>query len=78
MSRKNTSSVDTTKGDRMALKSNQNVNPTLVSFDKDTVEDNQVINARKGANVELKKAKAKLKAKIAKASKKKNKPKKKK
>ncbi|WP_162984536.1 hypothetical protein [Poseidonibacter antarcticus] len=74
MSRKNTSSVDTTKGDKIAMKSNQNKNPVLVGFNhKETSE--QVINARKGANVDLAKAKAKKKAKMAKASKKKNKKK---
>lgn len=76
MSRKNTSSVDTTKGDKIARKSNENKNDIPVSFDQKIIDD-QVINARKGANVDLAKAKAKKKAKMAKASKKKNKPKKK-
>ncbi|QKJ23193.1 hypothetical protein [Poseidonibacter lekithochrous] len=76
MSRKNTSSVDTTKGDKIARKSNENKNEIPVSFNQKEVSE-QVINARKGSNVDLNKAKAKKKAKMAKASKKKNKPKKK-
>ena len=76
MSRKNTSSVDTTKGDRIARKSNENKNTVLVDFNQKEIDD-QVINARKAINLELAKAKAKKKAKMAKASKKKNKPKKK-
>lgn len=76
MSRKNTSSVDTTKGEKIAKKSNENKNAIPVAFNQKEVAE-QVINARKGANVDLNKAKAKKKAKMAKASKKKNKPKKK-
>lgn len=76
MSRKNTSSVDTTKGEKIARKSNENKNEIPVAFNQKEVVE-QVINARKGANVDLNKAKAKKKAKMAKASKKKNKPKKK-
>lgn len=72
MSRKNTSSVDTTKGDRIARRSNENKNIELKGFTHKETSD-QVINARKGANVDLKKAAAKKKAKMAKASKKKNK-----
>ena len=74
MSRKNTSSVDTTKGDRIARRSNENKNVDLVGFNHKEISD-QVINARKGVNVDLAKAKAKKKAKMAKASKKKNKKK---
>ncbi len=74
MSRKNTSSVDTTKGDKIARRSNENKNIDLVDFNhKETSE--QIVNARKGVNVDLAKAKAKKKAKMAKASKKKNKKK---
>ena len=74
MSRKNTSSVDTTKGDRIARRSNENKNVDLVDFNHKEISA-QVINARKGVNVDLAKAKAKIKAKMAKASKKKNKKK---
>lgn len=69
----NTSSVKTTKGDKLALHGNQNKNATRVAFSQDKNKAEQVINARKGANLELAKKKAKKKAKMAKASKKKNK-----
>ena len=71
MSRKNTSSVDTTKGEKIAKKSNENKNAIPVAFNQKEVAD-QVINARKGANLELAKKKAKKKAKLAKASKRRN------
>ncbi len=74
MSRKNTSSVDTTKGDKIAKKMKGNPTPNPVSFDQ-KASDEQVINARKGVNVDLAKAKAKKRAKLAKAAKKKNKKK---
>jgi hypothetical protein len=51
--------------DLVAAKSNA----TPKAFTKDTTVKEQVVNARKGANVDKKKAKAK--AKMAKASKKK-------
>jgi len=76
MATKNTSSVDTTKGEKIAKTGNQNKNAVRVAFNQNNPKE-QVVNARKGANVDLKKAKAKKKAKMAKASKKKNKPKKK-
>jgi hypothetical protein len=72
MSRKNTSSVDTTDGDKIARKSREITNAIPVSFDHKKA-DEQIINARKGVNVNLAKAKAKKKAKMAKASKKRNK-----
>ena len=72
MSRKNTSSVDTTEGDKIARKSKELKNAVPVSFNH-KMADEQVINARKGVNVALAKAKAKIKAKMKKASKKKNK-----
>lgn len=72
MSRKNTSSVDTTEGDKIAKRSREIKNAIPVSFDHKTA-DEQVVNARKGANLALAKSKAKKKAKMAKASKKKNK-----
>lgn len=73
MGRVNTSSIDTTKGDKIAAQINQNKNPERVSFSQDKNKSEQVINARKGANLDLAKAKAKKKAKMAKASKRKNK-----
>lgn len=73
MSRANTSSVDTTKGEKIARKSNQNKNSVRVGFSQNRYENEQVINARKGKNLDLAKSKAKKKAKMAKASKKKNK-----
>ena len=72
MSRKNTSSVDTTDGDKMARRSKEKKTVGFVSFDQNN-SDEQVINARKGVNVDLAKAKAKIKAKMKKASKKRNK-----
>lgn len=71
--KKNISSVKTTKSEKMASKSNQNKNAVKVGFSQERYENEQVINARKGSNLELAKAKAKKKAKMAKASKKKNK-----
>lgn len=67
----NKNSVKSEKMDMLAARSNENKNSTLKAFSKDTTVKEQVINARKGANLEKAKAKAKKKAKIAKASKKK-------
>jgi hypothetical protein len=39
MSKKNTSSVDTTKGEKIAKKSNQNKNPILVDFNQKEVKE---------------------------------------
>lgn len=69
----NNSSIKTRKGDKIAAKGNQNKNPTLIGFSQDKNNTEQVVNARKGANADLIRAKAKKKAKMAKASKKKNK-----
>jgi hypothetical protein len=74
MAKANTSSVDTTKGDKIAKRMKGNPNPNPISFDQKAT-DEQIINARKGVNVELAKAKAKRRAKLAKAAKKKNKKK---
>ena len=68
----NCSKVNTKKMDKLAAKGNQNKNAVKVAFSQKGQED-QVINARKGANLELAKKKAKKKAKMAKASKRKNK-----
>ncbi len=71
----NNSSIKTKKGDKIAATGNQNKNALRVGFSQDKNETEQVINARKGVNVNLKKAKAKKKAKMIKAAKKKNKKK---
>lgn len=74
MSRENTSSVDMANGKKMAYYANQEKS-ALKSEGKrggHAVVD-QVINARKGVNLALAKAKAKKKAKMVKASRKKNK-----
>ena len=68
----NCSKVNTKKMDKLAAKGNQNKNAVKVAFSQKGQED-QVVNARKGANLELAKKKAKKKAKMAKASKRKNK-----
>jgi hypothetical protein len=74
MSRENTSSVDMANGKKMAYLANQEKATLKKGFYKGGKEqDEQVINARKAANLALAKAKAKKKAKMAKASRKKNK-----
>ena len=69
----NCSKVNTKKGDKIAATGNQNKNAVKVAFLQKNNQQEQVVNARKGANLELAKAKAKKKAKMIKASKKKNK-----
>lgn len=59
--------------DKIAAKGNQNKNSVKVAFDQEKNNQDQVVNARKAANLELAKKKAKKKAKMAKASKRKNK-----
>jgi hypothetical protein len=74
MGRANNSSVDTTKGDRLAKKMNEKRNILKAGFAPDANDKKeQVINARKAANVQAEKEKRKKNAKLAKASKKKNK-----
>jgi hypothetical protein len=74
MGRENTSSVDTTNGDKLAALGSQHKAAMKASFEPNDVEKKeQIINARKAANVAAKKAKAKKRAKMAKASRKKNK-----
>jgi hypothetical protein len=76
MGRANNSSVDTTKGDRLAKKMNEKRNVLKAGFAPDGSEKKeQVINARKAANVQAEKEKRKKNAKLAKAAKKKNKKK---
>ncbi len=74
MGRANNSSVDTTKGDRLAKKMNEKRNVLKASFAPDAADKKeQVINARKAANLDAQKEKRKKNAKLAKAAKKKNK-----
>jgi len=76
MGRANNSSVDTTKGDRLAKKMNEKRNILKAGFAPDGADKKeQVINARKAANVDAQKEKRKKNAKLAKAAKKKNKKK---
>ena len=76
MGRANNSSVDTTKGDRLAKKMNEKRNVLKASFAPDAADKKeQVINARKAANLDAQKEKRKKNAKLAKAAKKKNKKK---
>jgi hypothetical protein len=69
----NTNSVKSVKSEKIAATANQNKNPVKVGFSQDRYENEQVVNARKAANLALAREKAKKKAKMAKASKKKNK-----
>ena len=69
----NCSKVNTKKGDKIAATGNQNKNAVKVAFVQKNDQEKQVINARKGVNLELAKAKAKKKAKMKKASQKRNK-----
>ena len=69
----NTSSVKTTKSEKIAATGNQNKNSVRVAFSQERNQTEQVINARKAANLQLAKKKAKKKAKMAKASRKTNK-----
>jgi hypothetical protein len=74
MGRANTSSVDTGNGDKIAALGNQYKAAQKAGFKpKETIEEEQIVNARKAANLKAKKEKAKKRAKLAKASKKKNK-----
>jgi len=74
MGRENTSSVDTTKGDKIAAFGTRQKVAIKASFEpNDTEKKEQVINAKKEVNVHAKKIKAKKRAKLAKASKNKNK-----
>ena len=76
MGRANNSSVDTTKGDKLAKKMNEKRNALKAGFAPDGAEKKeQIINARKAVNVDAQKEKRKKNAKLAKAAKKKNKKK---
>ncbi len=74
MSRANTSSVDMEDGYKLAHYGKQKMLASQTEFQTTNSDsEEQVINARKAANLALAKAKAKKKAKMAKASRKKNK-----
>ena len=76
MGRANTSSVDTTKGEKLAKRMTQQTNTVKASFTpEEAAKREQVINARKAANVDAQKEKRKKNAKLAKAAKNKNKKK---
>lgn len=68
----NCSKVNTKNMDKIAAKGNQNKNAVKVAFTQNT-QGEQVVNARKAANLKLAKEKAKKKAKMKKASQKRNK-----
>ena len=68
----NNSSINTKKSDKIVSKIKQNKNAGEKAFSQNN-KDEQVINARKGANYEAQRAARKKKAKAAKASRKKNK-----
>ncbi len=69
----NNSSVNTKKSDKIVSRIKENKNAGEKDFSQDKNNTEQVINARKKANLELAKKKAKKRAKMAKASRKKNK-----
>ena len=74
MGRANNSSVDTTKGDRLAKKMNEKRNILKAGFAPDAADKKeQIVNSKKAANVDAQKEKRKRNAKLAKAAKKKNK-----
>jgi len=74
MASENKSSVDTKNGDKIAAFGTQQKASMKASFGpNNTDKKDQVVNARKAVNIDLKKAKAKKRAKMAKASRKKNK-----
>ncbi len=68
MGRENTSSVDTTNGDKIAAFGTQQKAAIKASFGpKDVEKKEQVVNAKKAVNVDAKKAKAKKKSQIGKS-----------
>ena len=73
MAELNNSSVSTKKSDKIVARIKATKNAGEKSFSQDKNSSEQVINARKAANLDLAKKKAKKKAKMAKASRKKNK-----
>lgn len=73
MAELNNSSVCTKKSDKIVARIKATQHAGEKSFSQDKNSTDQVINARKAANLDLAKKKAKKKAKMAKASRKKNK-----
>jgi hypothetical protein len=74
MGRDNTSSIDSGNGHKLAALASQQKAAVKGQFEgKSAEQKEQIVNARKAANVAAAKAKAKKRAKLAKASKKKNK-----
>ncbi len=74
MSRENTSSVDMANGKKMAYYASAEKAALKSEFHKGAKDSvDQIVNARKVANLAKAKKKAKAKAKMAKASRKKNK-----
>jgi hypothetical protein len=73
MAKANVSSIDTTNGDKIALYGKRELLAEKSPHKGKDAPDEQVINARKKANLAAAKAKARKKAKMAKASRKKNK-----
>lgn len=74
MGRANNSSVDSTKGDKLASRLNVLRNGMKAGYEPENFDKkDQVVNAKKAALVNAKKEKRKRSAKLAKAAKKKNK-----
>jgi hypothetical protein len=73
MAKANVSSIDTTNGDKIALYGKRELLSEKSPHKGKEKHDEQIINARKKANLAAAKAKARKKAKMAKASRKKNK-----
>lgn len=69
----NKNSVKSAGMERIAYQSNQTRNAIKAEFTHSQEQNDQVVNARKAANLAAAKEKAKKKAKMAKASRKKNK-----
>ena len=74
MGRANNSSVDTTKGDKLARRLNEVRSTIKAGFEPEGLDKKeQIVNSKKAANVDAQKEKRKRNAKLAKAAKKKNK-----
>lgn len=53
MAKSNTSSVKTIKAEKIAATGNQNKNAIKVAFSQERNQEEQIINARKAANLQL-------------------------
>ncbi len=73
MASANTSSIDTSNGDKLAYYAKSKLLSEKSPHKGKEANQEQIINARKKANLASAKAKARKKAKMAKASRKKNK-----